>query len=261
MERIDGALPYYRFSLWPSLTHGVFSRHGGVSTGAFTSLNMGGTVGDDVEAVRENHNLMYDALGVNRDKTVTVWQVHGIDTVIADRPVEGRRWLAQADAMMTDKPGVTLVMRYADCTPIFAHDPQRGVIGVAHAGWRGTVMGMAYNLIRAMVESYGCRPSDLQAGIGPSIGPDRYQVGEEVVAQAGDYYGEDALPALFKRDPSDGTAYFNLWEANKRDLMRAGLDAEQIEIAELCTATRTDEFYSHRAEKGHTGRFGALIAL
>jgi copper oxidase (laccase) domain-containing protein len=135
------------------------------------------------------------------------------------------------------------------------------VIGVAHAGWRGTVMGMAYNLIRAMVESYGCRPSDIQAGIGPSIGPECYQVGEEVVTQAGGYYGEDTLPALFKRDPSDGTAYFNLWEANKRDLMRAGVDAEQIEIAGLCTATRTDEFYSHRAEKGHTGRFGALIAL
>jgi hypothetical protein len=262
MQRIDdGALPYYRFAGWDGLTHGVFTRHGGVSEGAFDSLNLGGTVGDRVEAVRENHERIYAALGVRREQTVTVWQVHGVDTVIADRPVMGRRWLALADAMMTDRPGVALVMRYADCTPILAFDPVRGVIGIAHAGWRGTVAGMAWHLTRAMVEAYGCRPADLRAGVGPSIGPDRYQVGDEVVAAARAHYGEDALPALFRRDPADGTAYFNLWEANRRDLLRAGLDPDHIAVAGLCTATRTDEFYSHRAERGRTGRFGALMML
>lgn len=258
MERINATVPYYKFALWPNLTHGVFTRHGGVSEGAFNSLNLGGTVGDSTDAVRENHERMYAELNIPRDRTVTVWMVHGVDTVIAERPVRGRRWLALADALITDKPGLALVMRYADCTPILAHDPVKGVIGIAHAGWQGTVRGMASQMIYAMIQAYGCRPADIQAAIGPSIGPERYQVGEEVVAQVRAYYGE-ANGALIRRDPADGTAYFNLWEANRRDLQRAGV--EQIEVAALCTATRTDEFYSHRAEKGRTGRFGAVMML
>lgn len=257
MERINGNLAYYRFSQWPQLNHGIFTRKGGVSTGVWDALNLGGTVGDEVSAVRRNHELMYETLGVDQRKTVTVWQVHGVDTVIANAPVRGRRWLALADAMITDKPGVALVMRYADCTPILAFDPVRGVIGVAHAGWRGTVNGMSYHLIKAMQQAYGCRPSDIQAGIGPCIGPDRYQVGEEVIEAAFSYY--NTIDGIIKRRPDDDTAYFNLWEANRCDLQRAGV--EQIEIAEICTATRTDEFYSHRAEKGKTGRFGVVISL
>lgn len=257
MKRIEQGLTYYQFSGWDGVTHGVFTRHGGVSNGAFDSLNLGGTVGDDVANVRRNHDIVYTELGVDPSQTVTVWMVHGADTVIANEPVRNRRWLALADAMITDKPGVGLVMRYADCTPIMAYDPTRGVIGIAHAGWRGTVQGMAYNLIVAMGQAYGCRPADIKAGIGPTIGPDRYQVGEEVVAAVYQHFG--TVDGLIKRDVTDGTAYFNLWDANRRDLNRAGV--EQVDVMGICTATRTDEFYSHRAEKGRTGRFGAVIML
>ena len=134
---------------------------------------------------------------------------------------------------------------------------------MAHAGWRGTVHGAGVSVVRTMKRAYGCNPANIQAGIGPCIGPECYQVGEEVVATAQQYFGtlNGDLPegALITRDPADGTAYFNLWAANKLDLQRAGV--EQIEVARICTASHTDEFYSHRAEKGRTGRFGVVMAL
>lgn len=259
MKRIAEQLTYYQFDGFADLIHGVFTRKGGVSGGAFDSLNLGGTVGDDPDHVWQNHARMYETLGVDFEQTVTVWQVHGVDTVIATQPVEGRRWLAQADALMTDKRGLALVMRYADCTPIMAYDPQRQAIGMAHAGWRGTVKGMAAHLIAAMADAYGSHPQDIHAVIGPSIGPDRYQVGEEVVQAVQQHF--DTTDGLIKRDAADGSAYLNLWEANTRDLIRAGVLADHIEVAGICTATRTDEFYSHRAEKGKTGRFGVVMQL
>lgn len=258
VQRIEqGELIYYRFSMWPGLKHGIFSRHGGVSAAPWASLNLGGNVGDRAEAVRQNHERMYAALGLDGGRACTVWQVHSADTVLVQGPVLGRRWLALADGMITDRPGTPLAMRFADCTPLLFHDPVQGVIGIAHAGWRGTVQGMAANIVRAMAQAYGCQPKHIQAGIGPSIGPNRYQVGEEVVAAVFAYFG--TTDGLIRRDPADGTAYLDLWQANRLDLQRAGV--EQVEIAGLCTAERTDEFFSHRAEKGRTGRFGAVLSL
>lgn len=258
MERIaQNGLVYYRFDQWQTVTHGIFTRVGGVSAAPFAALNLGGNVGDDPAAVRENHVRMYTALGVEDDRACTVWQVHSADVVVVRRPLDVRRWLARADAMVTDKPGLPLSMRFADCTPLLFHDPVRGVIGMAHAGWRGTVQGIGARTVKTMVNTYGCKPSDIQAGIGPSIGPERYQVGEEVVAAAYKYFG--TLDDFIDRDPHDNTAYFDLWTANALDLRRAGV--EQIEIAGMCTASNTAEFYSHRAEKGATGRFGAVICL
>jgi polyphenol oxidase len=258
IERVTaGDLAYYRFADWDGIKHGIFTRLGGVSSAPFDSLNLGGTVGDDVARVHDNHDLMYSAMKVDKRRTVTVWMVHGVDTVVATHPLENRRWLAQADAVITDRDDLTLVMRYADCTPIMAYDTTQGAIGIAHAGWRGTVNGMAARLIEAMVQTYGSKPGNIRAGIGPCIGPTRYQVGEEVVSAVQSRYG--TLDNLVQRDPADGTAYFNLWEANRRDLQRAGV--EQIDLMGICTATNTDEWFSHRAERGQTGRFGALISL
>ncbi len=250
-------MSYYQFEMWPTLVHGVFTRKGGVSKPPWSSLNTGGNVGDAPAAVRHNHDLIYAALGVDGSRACTVWQVHGADVVMVEGPVRGRRWLALADAMMTNRADTPLVMRYADCAPLLFYDPAQGVIAIAHAGWRGTVQGVGANTIRAMVRAYGCQAGNIQVCIGPCIGPARYQVGEEVVAAIRDYFG--ATDGLIHRDPADGTAYLDLCEANQLDLERAGV--EQIEAARICTAERTDEFYSHRAEKGRTGRFGVLIAL
>ena len=254
---ISNELTYYQFGLWPALKHGIFSRNGGVSRAPWASLNMGGNVGDDPKAVRRNHELMYAALGLDEARACTVWQVHSADVILATGPVQGRRWLALADAMITDRPGTPLAMRFADCAPLLFYDPVQGVVGMAHAGWRGTVQGVGAATVRALVRSFGCKPANIQVGIGPCIGPRKYQVGEEVVDAVRAYFGTTA--GLIRRDPADGTAYFDLWAANRLDLERAGV--EQIEVAGICTAENTDEFFSHRAEHGRTGRFGAVIAL
>ena len=258
MERVEqDGLIYYRSSQWRALKHGIFTRKGGDSQAPFNSLNLGGNVGDDPRAVRRNHERMYAALGVDDGAVCTVWQVHGNDVIIAQTPVRGRRWLAYADAMGTDKAGTTLSMRFADCVPLLFFDPVRGVIGMAHAGWRGVVSGMAANTIQTMTQSYGCKRADIQALIGPSIGPDCYQVGEEVVTAVHAYFG--SYEGLIRRSESDGSAYLDLWAASALDLRRAGI--EQIETAAICTAANTHEFFSHRGERGRTGRFGAVMSL
>jgi polyphenol oxidase len=257
------SLVYYQFDFWPQLTHGIFTRKGGVSPGPWNALNTGSTVGDDLQNIQHNQRLIYDALSVNSERICTVWQVHGNDTIIVTDPSPDRSWLAKADGMVTDKLDTPLIMRCADCTPVLFHDPIRKVVGLAHAGWRGTVIGAATSVAETMMQTYCCKPTDIQAGIGVSICPDCYQVGEEVVEAVQEHFGTltGGLPdgPLVKRDPADGTAYFNLWSANKLDLQRIGL--EQIEVAGICTACNTDEFYSHRAEKGKTGRFAAVISL
>ena len=256
MKRLSNqGLTYYQFKL--PVTHGIFTRQGGCSVAPWSGLNLGGNVGDDPMAVRCNHERMYATLGVDGRQACTVWQVHSADVVLVHGPVRGRRWLALADGMLTDRPDTPLAMRYADCTPLLFYDSVQGVIAIAHAGWRGTVQGIGANTVRAMVDAYGCKPANIQAGIGPSIGPERYQVGEEVTAAVLDYFG--TTDGLIRRDPDDGTDYLDLWAANQLDMQRAGV--EQIEVAGLCTASNTDEFYSHRAEKGRTGRFGAVIVL
>lgn len=258
LERIiEGTQVYYRFEQWPGLRHGVFTRLGGLSAAPWASMNMGGNVGDDPRAVRHNHDTMYRITGVNAERACTVWQVHSADTIIVQGPVSGRRWLAQADGMVTDQADTPLTMRFADCTPLLFLDPVRGIIGIAHAGWRGTVQGVGSKLVRLMSQAYGTNPADIQAGIGPCIGPGKFQVGQEVVDALTQYFGSSE--SLVRRDPDDGTFYADLWEANRLDLERAGVG--QIEIAGICTAENTDEFFSHRAEKGKTGRFGAVISL
>jgi len=258
-RRDDSGPVYYQFDQWAQGSgpvHGVFTRLGGVSAAPWNSLNVGGTVGDDPDAVRENSRRTLAALGLDDHPACTVWQVHSADTVVAYGPVPNRRWLARADGLITDRRGLALTMRFADCTPILLYDPVHGAIGLAHAGWRGTVLGAGVSALAALVTAFGTRPADVQAGIGPSIGPDRYQVGEEVVASVVEAFG--TTDGLIRR-AADGSAYLDLWAANALALQRAGV--RQIEVAGLCTAAHTDEFFSHRAEKGRTGRFGAVIAL
>jgi YfiH family protein len=251
----DG-LAWLRHDAWPALRHGIFTRHGGTSPAPFAALNLGGNVGDSPAAVRANHERMYAALGVSDARACTVWQVHSADIVFAHTPAHGRRWLAHADGLITDQPDLPLSMRFADCTPILLYDPRQGVIGIAHAGWRGTVQGIAGKMVHAMAAAFGSRPADVQAAVGPCIGPAAYQVGPEVLAAARAHFG--TLDGLTTTRP-DGTHTFDLWAANRLDLERAG--AGQVAVAAICTAETTHDWFSHRAEHGRTGRFGAVIAL
>lgn len=251
-------LKYYHRAAWTGVKHGIFTRLGGSSPAPWHALNVGSTVGDKLDNVYENHRRMYAALDVDGARACSVWQVHGADVVVAIDPVADRSWLAKADAIITNQPDTPLVMRFADCLPLLFYDPQQNAVGMAHAGWRGTVQGVAANTVRAMQEHFNSNPQDIEVVIGPGISQDCFQVGEEVVAALYDYYGDEAT-TLIQRDPADGTAYVDLWGANALDLARAGV--KHIEIAGICTYRNTDEFFSHRGEDGKTGRFGAVISL
>lgn len=247
-----------RFFQFDSLhiRHAVFTRQGGVSPEPWDSLNVGGTVGDEIERVRKNRMLSFEALGCTPESIFDVWQVHSADAVCADAPRTPDEPYQKADIILTDRPEVTLFMRFADCVPILVHDTVRGVIGIAHAGWLGTVRDVAGALVGTLHGKYGSQPSDLIACIGPSIGPDHYEVGEDVIAQVRQTFGADSDRVI---QSWNAGIHFDLWKANQYLLERAGV--ARIELARLCTACHTDDWYSHRAEKGKTGRFGALISL
>jgi YfiH family protein len=290
----SGGLRLYTFDILQQagIVHGVFTRHGGVSQGVWKSLNVGGTVGDNPQHVAENRRRCFQALGRHATSLYDVWQVHGVDVVCVERPRLPDQPYSQADIILTDRPGITLMMRFADCVPILLYDPNKRVIGLAHAGWKGTVLRAAAFAIEALTTKYGSQPRDLLAGIGPSIGPDHYFVGPEVVSEVYRSFGSDASELLLldtasdcsERDDrikvkssyapdepdeyvhkpevqviSNGQARFDLQRANRLVLEQSGV--HQVEMSGLCTACHLQDWYSHRAEVGRTGRFGVLIGL
>jgi YfiH family protein len=248
-------LRYFQFdSLTPK--HAIFTRHGGVSPAPWGSLNVGGTVGDDLERVKQNRLLSFEALGCASDSMFDVWQIHSADVVCARAPRPVNESYRQADIILTDQVDVTLFMRFADCVPILVHDPVNGIVGIAHAGWMGTLRDVATVTIESMKKIYGSNPADIVACIGPSIGPDHYEIGADVILQVMQKFNDESEALLSSHH---GKIHFNLWETNRLLLERAGVG--NIEMANVCTACHTDDWYSHRAERGRTGRFGALIAL
>ena len=253
----NNGLRYYTFEIFPQIvTQAVFTRQGGISPRPWDSLNVGGSIGDDITHVRENRIRSFKALGRATESVHDVWQVHSADVVYADAPRPLDTEYQKADIMVTDNPRVTLFMRFADCTPILLYDPVKQVVGAVHSGWLGTVRGAARIAVEAMQDRYGTNPANMLAAIGPAIGPDHYEVGEDVITQVRETFGEHTK-SLFEAHGE--SIHFNLWKANQVLLEEAGV--EQIEIAGICTACHTDDWFSHRAEKGKTGRFGAMIAL
>jgi len=255
-ECTDGVV-LYRFeglSGADGLIHAVLTRIGGVSRGPYATLNLGHTVGDDLAAVEENHRRALSALGLDPRQVVSPYQVHGARVGVVGRGHLGTVQPA-TDGLVTTAPAVPLLMRFADCAPVLLFDPVRRVVGMAHAGWRGVVAGIVEATIQTMMERLGCNPADLWAGIGPTIGPCCYAVGPEVAAAV-----EAACPPgaeVVRR--ADGQTYFDLPAAVQVQLRAAGV--EQIEDASLCTACHVEEFFSHRAECGRTGRFGVVVGL
>ncbi len=258
MERVRRAgLTFYRNEAWCGLRHGIFTRRGGVSQGPWNSLNLGASIGDDLAAVKENHDRVYRAAEVKGERATSCWLVHSVDTLVVKAGARRNGKLQKADALVTDQPDTPLVMRYADCAPLLYYDSAKQVIGLGHAGWRGTVKGMASRVVRMMRKTYGSRAADIEVVIGPAISRRNYQVGEEVASQAEDYFGDGA--GVIWRAPADGSPHLDLWRANRLDLERSGVTA--IKVLDICTFENTVDFYSHRAENGVTGRFGVVISL
>jgi YfiH family protein len=247
---------FYRFEALvgePGLDHALFTRLGGVSQPPFATLNLGHTVGDDLEGVRVNHQRALGALGWRREDVATCYQVHGARVGVVGLDDRGQV-RPETDALVTDTPGVVLMLRFADCAPVLFFSRRRRVIGLAHAGWRGVTAGNVPATVATLVEVFGCEPADLWAGVGPSIGPCCYDVGQDVV--------EQVREVVNGREPfrwEAGRARLDLWTAVQSQLEENGVG--RIEVAQMCTACHTDEWFSHRAERGRTGRFGVAIGL
>lgn len=256
MDRLSHeGLVYYQFDALrgAGVNHGIFTRLGGVSEGSWASLNMSRSTGDAAEPVRENRRRALDALGLHPERSLTSWLVHGNDVRVVSHDNLGQDDV-HADAMVTNARGLALTLRFADCVPVLFHDPARGAIGIAHAGWKGIVNGAVPATVQAMQRAFGSRPHDVIAGVGPCIGPERFEVGDDVATQI---QAAVRAPVLFRRSSEKPRA--DLWAAARSQLLDAGVG--HVEIAGICTASNTDEWFSHRAELGKTGRFGAIIAL
>lgn len=256
--RQSGLIRYYCCDELPSkeLVHGIFTRRGGVSPAPWDSLNLGGMSGDDKANVIENRRRIFDAVGLPVESIYDAWQVHGTNVICTEKPRPLEVAHLRADAIFTNTPGVTLFQRFADCVPIFLYDPVHRVIGMVHAGWIGTVQRLARISVKAMEEKYNSVPEDIQAVIGPSIGPDHYQIGVDVEKKVRNSFGLASEDLLIHKDRK---MLLNLWQANLYSLRDAGI--KNIYITGICTACNLEDWYSHRGEHGNTGRFGALIAL
>lgn len=241
--------------------HAVSTRHGGVSKAPYASLNVGYGTPDEEDRVADNRRLLTAALGIAPEAVVAGRLSHGNEVTVfhgtaipaVARPVRSgsqRRDRAfLSDAAVSDVPGLYFLLTFADCVPLLFHDPVRGVVGAAHAGWRGTAAGIAGRVVAAMRGGFGCAPADIRAAIGPSIGPCCYAVGEDV-------------PVTFRahgNDPHVRAGRLDLWAGNEAQLRAAGI--RDVERADLCTSCRPDLFYSHRAEHGRTGRFALVAGL
>ncbi len=256
-QQRDGVV-YYRFETLggAALLQGIFTRLGGVSQGPFASLNVGHTVGDDPANVEANLGIIYRVLGVAADAVVTARQVHG-DRVALVTAYDGGKIFPETDALISDIPGLVLLLRFADCVPVLCYAPRERAVGLAHAGWQGTVKKIAQKTALEMMETFRCRPDDLLVGLGPAIGPCCFEAGPEVIEalRASHPRAEELLSQV----QPDGKAHVDLLQANVQQLAEIGV--RRVELAGMCTSCLRHEFYSHRAEAGRTGRFAVAIGL
>lgn len=257
IRRSASSTTYYQFEALISdeIQHGVFTRQGGVSPHPWASLNMSISSGDEWGRVARNRELAFSTLGYSPESRFDVWQVHSAKVVLADAP-RGDHPMQKADAIITNKPDVALFMRYADCVPVLLYDPRNTAVGLIHAGWLGTLRKVTSKTVQAMQSAFGARPRDLIACIGPSICAEHYPVGSEVAGRVREVFGSNA-PEHLSYD--NGQAHLDLWSANERLLRFMGV--RRIENSRICTACHIDDWYSHRAEAGKTGRFGVVLAV
>jgi YfiH family protein len=245
--------------------HFVSTRNGGRSKAPYDSLNLSFNVGDDPEKVLKNRKLLTGTLGIPLTNLTTAKQIHDGHVKIVSDALRGKGStnhkgaINATDAMVTNAPNICLMVLLADCVPILFCDPSKRVIGVAHAGWRGTLRFVAHNTVKVFREDFGCSPEDIVVGIGPSIGPCCYQVGREVVSRVEHVLGtgQDCI----RHESANGRRYFDLWTANLKQLLQAGIPERNIELAKICTGHHPKLFFSHRHEKSKTGRFGAGIVI
>ena len=237
--------------------HGFTTRFGGVSTGIFDSLNIAIKDGETEDNVRENLIRLGNAVGFSLADLVCTRQTHSdIVRVVthADHRGPFHRDYPECDALVTNDPGVALLIYTADCTPLLLHDPVTGAVGAAHAGWRGTAGQIGAKTVAAMVEHFGCKPEDIRAAIGPNIAQCCFETDRDVPEAMRSAFGAEA--EAFIR-PAGKKYYPDLKGINALSLRKAGL--RHIEISDACTVCSCHRFWSHRATRGQRGSQGAVI--
>lgn len=258
-----GKLEYLTF---PSLEatemvkHLFTTRLGGVSEGEFSSMNLSFTRGDQADHVAENYRRIGEALGCVPENMIASHQTHTTNIRKVGRVDRGKgitrpRDYEDIDGLMTNVSGIVLVTYFADCVPLFFVDTVHRAIGLAHSGWRGTVAGMGACMVRAMETAYGTRPEELSVAIGPSICADCYEVGEDVAGQFGRFSGV-VTPGRIQ-----GKYQLDLREANRQNLLLAGVRSEKIAVTDICTCCNDSYLFSHRASRGRRGNMGAFLGL
>jgi hypothetical protein len=270
------------------LWHGFSTRRGGVSRAfcpedAPGELNLGFTTDDDRENVARNRRLLAEAVtGDPATPLVTIRQIHSTILVVAGAADAAREGLCKGDGLMTDEPGLLLGVQTADCIPVLVADRKRRAVAAFHAGWRGTVKRIVETGVGRMRLEFGSRPEDLMAAIGPGIGACCYAVGEEVLSEFESQFAyshklfcevsdtdpvRTRYPMLFLTQRAPGhsplgpSLHLDLVEANRRQLLAAGLKPRSIKVAGGCTSCQPELFFSHRASQGRAGRMLSVIGI
>lgn len=240
-----------------TVPHCFTTRYGGVSTGTQESLNLAYGRGDSMENVEANLRRLANALDFDPEKYVLTRQIHtDIVRVVTEADCHGfcHRDYPECDALVTNTPGVSLLVFTADCTPLLFHDPVTGAVGAAHAGWRGTAKAIGGKTVEAMVRQFGCKPENIRAAIGPNIAQCHFETDRDVPEAMTAAFGEEAEAFIRKR----GEKYcLDLKGLNALVLRRAGV--RHIEISGDCTYCQSRRFWSHRATRGQRGSQGAVI--
>jgi len=248
-------ITYLTFDLFDqyNIRHGVFMRHGGVSPHPWKSLNMATSVGDSKENILENRLRIAHVLDVKEKSFFDAWQVHSSHVITAFEPRPIGAPHQKGDAIITNQPDVSLLMLFADCVPIFLFDIYKQVAALVHAGWQGTARKVVSATIHRMRTQFGCRTGDIIAGIGPAISVERYEVKANILSH---FEGSsiDLDEVVVKKGVS---LFLDLKKANEQLIYQEGIT--RIENMDICTASNTRDWYSHRGENGKTGRFAAVI--
>ncbi|GAB7387648.1 peptidoglycan editing factor PgeF [Bacillaceae bacterium] len=248
----------------PHVVAGFTTRRGGCSEPPFHGLNCALHVGDDPEKVRKNRETVCRRAGFPFEGWTCAEQVHGSKIREVTREERGAGRLGQGEAiagtdgLYTRERGIFLTSFYADCVPLYFYDPLRRIVGIAHAGWRGTVAGIGPRMVQEWWERFGSRPEQIRVAIGPSIAGCCYEV-DALVADPVRRFVPGWQEVLIPKE--NGKYMLDLRKANGNLLQKAGIRQEHIEISTYCTSCRNDLFFSYRKEKGRTGRMAAFVAL
>lgn len=255
-------LTYDRLSEIDFINHAFSTRLGGVSKGIFESMNLS-FEHDDFDSVTENYKRICKACDFEFDTLVASSQDHHTFVRVCTKVNCGigiykKKDIQSVDALVTNERGVTLVTYYADCTPLFFVDTKKKAIGLAHAGWRGTVGKIGAEVIKTMIDNYGTDPQDLVCAVGPAISKCCYEVDK---ACADNFYALNLDDSKFVFPKEDGKFMIDLLETNRQILMSAGVKSENIVLSDLCTKCNSDLLWSHRATNGKRGTMSAFMCL